>query len=165
MFLISKFAYDAMTKIKYDDESKYIKYIVIHQYAEENHRQTYYKFRYGATDDNGEVGKVTPINLSAGTYASVWSLEGFELSERVLAIFGHSSSLFKRGLELIHSPFIDPSFKGQLQVKALSAEADSLKLSRLQAGLGSYREVVITGTLYHILRLYVLHNDFVCYVA
>lgn len=113
MFLISKFAYDAMTKSRHDNISKYI---IIHQYAEKNHKQTYYKFRYGAPDDNGEVGKVSPINLSAGAYASVWSLEGFELSERVLAIFGHSSSLFKRGLELIHSPFIDPSFKGQLQL-------------------------------------------------
>jgi deoxycytidine triphosphate deaminase len=62
------------------------------------------------------VAKPAAIVLKRGSHASIWSMEGFELSERVLAIFGHSSALFSRGLELIHSPFIDPAFKGQLQL-------------------------------------------------
>jgi len=113
MFLISKFVYEAMGKSKLHATSAYLK---IHKYSPDNHQQTFYKFRYGASDVNGKVGTPSTIQLKRGASAAIWSLEGFELSERVFAIFGHSSALFKRGLELIHSPFIDPGFPGQLQL-------------------------------------------------
>jgi len=113
MFLISKFVYEAMGKSKLHETTAYLK---IHNYSPDNHRQTFYRFRYGAPDNNGEVGTPAPVNLKGGSFAGVWSLEGFELSERVFAVFGHSSELFRRGLDLIHSPFIDPGFPGQLQL-------------------------------------------------
>jgi deoxycytidine triphosphate deaminase len=113
MFLISKFVYDAMGKSKFHAESIYLK---IHNHSPEHHKQTFYKFRYGAPDVKGEVGKPTPLKLKRGSSAAIWSLEGFELSERVLGLFGHSSDLFRRGLDLIHSPFIDPTFRGRLQL-------------------------------------------------
>lgn len=113
MFLISKFVYEAMGRSKLHATTAYLK---IHNYLPDNHRQTFYKFRYGAPDDNGKVGTPAPVNLKVGSSAAVWSLEGFDLSERVLAVFGHSSDLFRRGLDLIHSPFIDPAFEGQLQL-------------------------------------------------
>src|SRR2546427_4637592 len=113
MFLISKFVYDAMQKSK---AHKNAPYLVIHDYLESNHSQTFYKFRYGAKDANGKVGKSEAVVLEAGAYEPIWSLEEFGLSERVLAVFGHSSDLFLRGLELIHSPFIDPGFPGKLQL-------------------------------------------------
>lgn len=113
MFLISKFVYEAMGKSKLHATSAYLR---IHNYLPENHQQTYYKFRYGAPDVDGKVGKPGVIQMKRSSSAAIWSLEGFELSERVFAIFGHTSVLFKRGLELIHSPFIDPGFPGQLQL-------------------------------------------------
>lgn len=111
MFLISKFVYEAMGKSKLHATSAYLK---IHNYSPDNHQQTFYKFRYGAPDVKGKVPSA--IQLKRSSSAAIWSLEGFELSERVFAIFGHSSVLFKRGLELIHSPFIDPGFPGQLEL-------------------------------------------------
>ena len=113
MFLISRFVYEAMGKSKLHATSAYLK---IHNYSADSHQQTFYKFRYGAPDVSGKVGTPSPIKLKRSSSATVWSLEGFELSERVFAVFGHSSVLFNRELELIHSPFIDPGFKGQLQL-------------------------------------------------
>jgi len=49
--------------------------------------------------------------------------------------------------------------------KALSAEADSLKHSRLEVGLGPNRKVVIAGTLRDILHLYILQDHFICNIA
>jgi len=126
MFLISKFVYEAMGKSKLHATTAYIK---IHQYSSEQHKQTFYKFRFGAPDHNGAVGTPAPIKLKRGSYADVWSMEGFELSERVLAIFGHSSDLFRRGLELIHSPFIDPTFVGQLQLGIRNFSDNEVTLS------------------------------------
>lgn len=113
MFLVSKFIYEAMAKSKLHEKTPYLQ---IHNYEPENHMQTFYRFCYGAPDNKGKVGVPEPVNLKPGTYRSIWSLEGFQLSERVLAVFGHSSELFLRGLELVHSPFIDPGFPGQLQL-------------------------------------------------
>jgi deoxycytidine triphosphate deaminase len=113
MFLISKFVYEAMGKSKLHATSAYLR---IHNYSPENHQQTFYKFRYGAPDVDGKVTAPSEIRLESGLSEAVWSLEGFDLSERVFGIFGHSSVLFKRGLELIHSPFVDPVFEGQLQL-------------------------------------------------
>lgn len=118
MFLISKFVYDLVQKSKGDETSPYL---LINDYLAANHKQTFYKFRYGArneVDKNGDdkYGQSEPIILGPGAFEKIWSLEEFVLSERVLAIFGHSSDLFLRGLELIHSPFIDPAYPGRLQL-------------------------------------------------
>jgi deoxycytidine triphosphate deaminase len=126
MFLISKFVYEAMAKSKLHETTAYLK---IHNYSSDNHSHTFYKFRYGAPDDKGNVGTPVPLNLKRGSYTAVWSLEGFELSERVLAVFGHSSDLFLRGLELIHSPFIDPTFRGQLQLIVRNFSDHDVRLS------------------------------------
>lgn len=126
MFLISKFVYEAMGRSKLHATSAYLK---IHNYSSEDHKQTFYKFRYGAPEYNGSVGEPGPIDLVPGSSATIWSLEGFELSERVLAVFGHSSDLFRRGLELIHSPFIDPAFKGQLQLVVRNFSGQEVRLS------------------------------------
>lgn len=126
MFLISKFVYEAMGKSKLHTTNFYLRII---NHLPENHKQSFYKFRYGAPYEDGKVGVPAEITIKSGAYASIWSLEGFILSERVLGIFGHSSDLFNRGLELIHSPFIDPSFEGQLQlaVKNFSNQTVTLK--------------------------------------
>ena len=126
MFVISKFVYEAMGKSKFHTTATYLKIL---QYDSEKHNQTFYKFRYGAPDNNGKVGVPTALKIKRGASVAIWSLEGFELSERVLAIFGHSSELFRRGLELIHSPFIDPTFKGQLQLVIRNYSEQEVTLS------------------------------------
>ncbi|SRR6266542_1336047 len=112
MFVISRFVYDAMAKSKIHSTNPYL---VIHDYADGNHKQTFYRFRYGAVKSDKRP-EPAPVQVRKGAAVPIWSLEGFELSERVLGIFGHASDLFLRGLELVHSPFIDPSFKGRLEL-------------------------------------------------
>jgi deoxycytidine triphosphate deaminase len=91
-------------------------YLTITNHSEVQHETSVYRFRYGAPT-NEEIDKnPPPVTIKRGSYRVVWSMEGFEVSERVLGIFGHSSDLFLRGLELIHSPFIDPKFRGHLQL-------------------------------------------------
>lgn len=113
MFLISKFVYEAMEKSRLHETAPYLK---IENRLRENHLQTFYRFRFGAVDDGGKVGSPSPLTLKRNSYANIWSLEAFKFSERVVGIFGHPSSLFKRGLELVHSPFIEPTFEGHLQL-------------------------------------------------
>src|SRR5438128_905530 len=91
-------------------------YLYIENRCVDNHYHTHYKFQFGARDENGNVGEPSAILLKPGEYANIWSLEGFKLSERVVAIFGHPSNLFMKGMELIHSPFVDPGYKGPLQL-------------------------------------------------
>lgn len=126
MFLISKFVYEAMGKSKHHEQTPYIK---IHDYLSSNHKQTFYKFRYGAPDLGGAYSTPKSLELKPSSTAAIWSLEGFELSERVLAVFGHASDLFLRGLELIHSPFIDPRFTGRLQLVVRNYSTSEVTLS------------------------------------
>jgi deoxycytidine triphosphate deaminase len=131
MFLISKFVYDLVQKSKDDKTSPYL---LIEDYLAANHKQTFYKFRFGAknkVDKNGDdvYGEEEPVVLERGAFEKIWSLEKFVLSERVLAIFGHSSDLFLRGLELINSPFIDPAYPGKLQLIVRNFSNEQVTLS------------------------------------
>lgn len=63
------------------------------------------------------MGNGTPgLTLPQGGYAIIKSNEVFMLSEKVLGILGPVSDLMRLGLELVHSPFIDPLFYGQLEL-------------------------------------------------
>lgn len=113
MFLISKSAYDAMVRSTEQAKEPYLKII---NHEPNNHKQTFYKFRYFAPDDGKTVEPTeASVEIKSGSFQSVWSFEAFVLSEKVMAIFGHPSELFGRGLELIHSPFVEPKFYGRLQ--------------------------------------------------
>ena len=58
----------------------------------------------------GDKGLVIPKN----GFARVWSLECFNLGERILGLFGNLSTLVQQGLQLVNSPSIDPGFTGSL---------------------------------------------------
>ena len=99
MFVISKFVYDAMSRSELHATSPFLKIL---NYSADQHEQTFYRFRYGAPVVADRVGRLGDLSLKRGATGSVWSLEGFELSERVLGIFGQSSELFLKGFALIH---------------------------------------------------------------
>lgn len=89
---------------------------------------TYYYFRLGKWvriwdeerkdyhfEELGEPGREV-LSISARGYALIQSLERFKCSKKVLAIFGQTSALPRKGLRLNHSPTIDPNFAGYLEM-------------------------------------------------
>jgi deoxycytidine triphosphate deaminase len=78
---------------------------------------TYYYFRLGkqyrrwATGDPKELRPGNEIlRLEPNEYVLIQSYERFRCSKQILGVFGQSSELTRRGLKLVHSPFIDPNF-------------------------------------------------------
>ena len=82
---------------------------------------TYYYFRLGRHNrrwnsqkkiwELGELGAGTEVlEIQPREYLLVESFERFRCSKQVMAIFGQSSSLVRKGLSLRTSPFIDPNF-------------------------------------------------------
>jgi deoxycytidine triphosphate deaminase len=89
---------------------------------------TYYYFRLGKWvgiwnenvkdyhyEELGEPGREV-LSIPPRGYALIKSLEWFKCSKKVLAIFGHTSALPRKGLRLNHSPTIDPNFAGYLEM-------------------------------------------------
>lgn len=57
-----------------------------------------------------------PVILPPRGYALIRSKENFRLTNQVLGIFGQTSEMTTRGLRLVHSPYIDPTFEGILKM-------------------------------------------------
>jgi deoxycytidine triphosphate deaminase len=86
-------------------------------------QHTFYYFRLGSEGQiNGnpfKLGEGPGINLLTiehNDFAIIKSHETFILSDKVFAIFGQPSDLIKKGAQLLHSPFVDPKFKGKLEL-------------------------------------------------
>src|SRR5438046_1818240 len=108
MLVISKLMYESI----YEPHGS----LKISGYEAANHLSSHYYFRLGAMRKGREVVPIDGNGLSIAPHSlmQVWSLESFVLSERVLGLFGSLSALFDRGLQLLNSPFIDPTFNGAL---------------------------------------------------
>lgn len=100
-------------------------YLDIEPFDEDCLQNTSYYFRLGShckeSSKQGqplvELGpQKSKLFIPPGGMAMIRSLETFLLSNKVMAIFGQVSDLTKSGLELMHSPFIDPTFFGQLEL-------------------------------------------------
>lgn len=100
-------------------------YLGIEPFEEDCLQNTSYYFRLGShckesskpgqpLKELGPQGKI--LTIPAGGMAMIRSHETFLLSNKVMGIFGQVSDLTKCGLELMHSPFIDPTFFGQLEL-------------------------------------------------
>lgn len=104
------------------------KVIEIDYGRKENLRETFYYFRLGApyklwNDSqkcyvNGQLdeGGNSLLVIPPRGYAKVKTKEYFRLHERVIGIFGPVSDIIQEGLALHNSPFIDPFFKGHLEL-------------------------------------------------
>ena len=124
MFMISRFMYDAIYKPR--------DFLKINNHEPTNHIGNFYYFRLGGRQENGQVieGDESVIIPKNG-FMKIWSLEEFVLSERVLGLFGNLSALVHQGLQLIHSPSVDPGFTGAL---ALGIRNNTSKDMNLQVG-------------------------------
>ena len=54
------------------------------------------------------------LNLAGNGYAVVQTYETFFLSDKLIGVLGQTTKLAEEGLELVHSPFIDPLYNGRL---------------------------------------------------
>ena len=83
--------------------------------------------------DSGKVFELNDeskiLELGAGGYAQIQSLEVFALSEKVLGVFGQISDFARRGLQLVHSPFLDPLFDGRLELGLWNHGEQTLRLN------------------------------------
>jgi deoxycytidine triphosphate deaminase len=64
--------------------------------------------------------KTQHLVLPPQGYAVIKSHETFMLSDKVIGLIGPISDFVRWGLGLVHSPFIDPMFHGQLELGLLN---------------------------------------------
>jgi deoxycytidine triphosphate deaminase len=107
MFMLSKFMFDAA----YANQ----KHLKIEPYEPKHHINNFYYFRFGGIKEEDKVVKTNEdVEIASHGFIQIWSLERFELSDRIFALFGNLSAMVSKGLDLIHSPSIDPGFSGSL---------------------------------------------------
>lgn len=105
MFMISRFMYEVIYK-PYD-------LLKIESYEPKNHISNFYYFRLGALNINGKVvPEDSSITIAPNGFETIWSYETFKLSGRVMGLLGNHSKFVDKGLQLVHSPSIDPGFPG-----------------------------------------------------
>jgi deoxycytidine triphosphate deaminase len=100
-------------------------YLEIVNFEERLLQHTFYYFRLGSEyevrDAQGyKILRLTKedqyLNLEPQGYAVIRSHETFRFSNKVMGILGPTSDFVRSGLELVHSPFIDPLFHGKLEM-------------------------------------------------
>lgn len=113
-------------------------------------QHTFYYFRFGGEGSiNGEAfyikdcSECKSITLEPGDFAEIKSLETFNLGEQVMGIIGQSSDLIQHGIQLLHSPFIDSGYKGQLSfgLKNLSNKKFHLEFEKTIIGKVSFFDI------------------------
>lgn len=99
-------------------------YLDILNFDEKNLQHTAYYFSLGdhceilTATEEPQIIRLTPtkpyLNLAPHGYAVVQTRETFFLSDKVIGVLGQTTKLAEDGLELVHSPFIDPMYHGRL---------------------------------------------------
>lgn len=109
----------------YVNEMPFGSYLDITNFRPHALQHTTYYFALGRNydvidGDNPQPKRLTNdakhLVLPARGYVTAKSYESFQLSDKVMGVLGAVSDLAKRGLQLVHSPFIDPIFRGPLTV-------------------------------------------------
>ena len=84
----------------------------IENFISKNLQHTFYYFRLGRESNSNKRNKY--LSLSPEEFTTITTCESFHLSKKILGIFGQSSEYAMEGLQVLHSPFIDPGFFGPL---------------------------------------------------
>src|SRR6266498_1597696 len=122
----------------------------IWEFLLENLQHTFYYFRLGSEGQiNGNPFKLTEgidtnlLTIEPDDFAIIKSHETFNLSDKILAIFGQPSDLVKKGAQLLHSPFVDPKFKGKLElgIKNISKKPIILEYKKQIIGKISFFDI------------------------
>lgn len=122
----------------------------IWKFRKENLQHTFYYFRLGSEGQiNGNPFKLGEepenklLTIEPDDFAIIKSHETFSISNKILAIFGQSSDLIKKGGQLLHSPFIDPMFRGKLElgIKNISKKPIVLEYKKQVIGKISFFDI------------------------
>ncbi|QXU42138.1 hypothetical protein [Pedobacter sp. D749] len=120
----------------------------IWNFKESNLEHTFYYFRLGSEGQiNGNPFKLDSDNrfltIEPNDFAIIRTHETFTLSDKIMALFGQSSDLIKKGAQLLHSPFVDPLFKGKLEVgiKNISSKQIVLEYKKQIIGKISFFDI------------------------
>ncbi len=107
MFMISKLVYQAVFHPG--------KLLTIDPYDETKHLSNFYYFRLGASAHGDSVVPLKgELSIAKHATVMVYTLERFTLSDRVLGLFGNTTTFIKNGLQLVHGFSVDPGFNGSL---------------------------------------------------
>jgi deoxycytidine triphosphate deaminase len=85
------------------------------------------------------------LNLPPHGYALVKTHETFMFSDKLIGVLGQTTELAKHGMELVHSPFIDPLYYGRL-LCGLSNRLPSVARIRLGEPIGKISFFDISDT-------------------
>lgn len=122
----------------------------IDPFLDKNLEHTFYYFRLGAEGTlNGVPYSLSKKNeekfltLQPNDFAFIRTMETFTLSGKILGLLGQCSEISKQGLQLLHSPFIDPKFNKQLEfgIKNLNTKPISLELGVSKIGKVSFFDI------------------------
>jgi len=142
-------------QIKRHVDSPRGQYLDIVDFDEEKLQHTSYYFSLGdyceiltGTGDP-QINRLTSqkpyLNLPPHGYALVKTHETFMLSDKLIGVLGQTTELAKHGLELVHSPFIDPLYYGRL-LCGLSNRLSSVVRLRLGDSIGKISFFDISDT-------------------
>jgi len=129
-------------QIKAYVKAPYGQYLDIVGFQEEFLQHTSYYFRLGTDYElkgaaESRLYRLTDqkptLELKPNDYAVIKTLESFFLSDKVLGVFGQASELMAAGLALVHSPFIDPLFRGRMEMglSNLTSKTVSIRLGQI----------------------------------
>ena len=119
-------------------------------FIEKNLEHTFYYFTLGGEGLlNGKPYSLSKkqseryLTLEPNDFAIIKTIETFTLSGKVLGILGQCSEITKLGLQLLHSPFIDPKFNRPLEfgLKNLNNQAITLEFGVSKIGKVSFFDI------------------------
>lgn len=124
--------------------------LTIKPFLEENLEHTFYYFRLGSKGKlNGVPFDLTRkkeekfLELKPNDFAEIQTFEKFTLSGKILGILGQCSFITGQGLQLIHSPFIDPRYNDPLNfgIKNLGNDIVNLEFGVDKIGKVSFFDI------------------------
>lgn len=124
--------------------------LAIDHFKPENLEHTFYYFRLGSEGTlNGTPFVLSKkrenrfLTLKPNDFATIKTIETFSLNAKLLGVLGQCSDISKSGLQLLHSPFIDPKFNKQLEfgIKNLNNKEVSLEYDISKIGKVSFFDI------------------------
>lgn len=106
----------------------------IEEFSAKNLQHTFYYFRLGNEGtlngiayDLSNKKSLGKLVLQPGDFAVVTTYETFQISTKIIGLFGQTSDLAKEGIQVLQSPFLDPGFNGKLKFGMVNLSKESVE--------------------------------------